>query len=404
MILAPLRSRDFRRLWLAYVVSTIGDVLFEVGVMVTVFERTGSAVQTVAVTVCLFLPRFLMGPIAGTWVDRHSRRWIMIGADLVSAALIACLLVVGTDRIVVLYAIVIGLGCVFPFRRPARLALLPNLVDTEQLVAANSLMQATAQAAFAFGYAAGGILAVYLGLMPLIALDLGSFLLAAGTVFLIRPDVEPPRRQRAADSSIVRDIRAGLKYLRNHRLARTLVQIEIAEHLPHGIWTSALMLVFTGQALGGDADDWGFQNGAFYAAAIGGAALAVGASSLIARYPGWTIIADGFLGGVFTIGYALSPNLGVALVFCVLMGPAVALRDVAQDSLLQASVDDEYMGRVQAMRSMGAQLVFMSGGVLFAWAADMLNVRWIYLAGGGFYILCGLYALSRPEIRRSRIG
>jgi hypothetical protein len=53
---------------------------------------------------------------------------------------------------------------------------------------------------------------------------------------------------------------------------------------------------------------------------------------------------------------------------------------------------------------MGAQAVFMGGGVLFAWVADQLDVRWIYLTGGTLYLLTGLFALSSRAIRRSRIG
>jgi MFS family permease len=402
--LAPLRSGSFRLLWVAYLVSAVGDVLLEVGIMVTVFERTGSALQTVGVTVAMYLPRFVMGPVAGAWVDRYSRRRIMVLADLASAALVGSLLLVGTDRLVLLYAIVVGLGCITPLRRPARLALIPTLVPRQQLVAANSLMLATQQAAMALGYGLGGVLILTLGLERLVAIDLTSFVVAGIAVTLMRiPGGETARSEHQAEP-LRQAMARGLTYLRNHELARALVGLEIFEHLPHGIWTSALMLVFTREALHGDAADWGYQNSLFFASTIVGAALAVAISGWVAQRPGWAIIADAFIGGVFTLGYALSPNLAVALVFCALMGPATALRDVAQDSLLQAGVDDAFMGRVQAMRTMGAQAVFMGGGVLFAWVADQLDVRWIYLTGGTLYLLTGLFALSSRAIRRSRIG
>ena len=131
---------------------------------------------------------------------------------------------------------------------------------------------------------------------------------------------------------------------------------------------------------------------------MAGALLAITMAGFVARRPGWAIIA-----GVFTIGYALSPSLGWALLFCALVGPAVSLRDVAQDSLLQATVNDEFMGRVQSMRTMGSQWVFMIGGATCAWLADQIDVRWIYAAGGGLYVLSGLYAFSRRAIRHSKI-
>jgi MFS family permease len=400
--LAPLRNRNFRLLWLAYLVSTMGDVFLEIGIMVTVYERTGSALKTVSVTVAMLLPRFLAGPFAGAWVDRYSRRKIMVGADLLSAALVSVLLLVDTTHLPLLYVVVVGLALVSPLRRPARMALLPMLMPRRDLVAANSLMLATQQAAQACGYALGGVFILKLGFETLVAIDLASFLLAGVAVMFIRIPGGETVAQKVVEP-LYRAIAEGLAYLRRHELARPLVALEVMENLPHGIWTPALMLVFTQRALGGDADSWGYQNGVFFTSTLVGATLAIGVSGLVARRPGWAIIVDGFVGGVFTLGYALSPSLGAALLFCALMGPAVALRDVAQDSLLQVSVDNRFMGRVQAMRSMGAQLLFMAGGALFAWLADQIDVRWIYVIGGALYMLVGCYALSKRALRHSRI-
>jgi hypothetical protein len=79
------------------------------------------------------------------------------------------------------------------------------------------------------------------------------------------------------------------------------------------------------------------------------------------------------------------------------------VRDVAQDSLLQASVKAEVMGRIYAMRAMLANLSFMLAGIGFAWLADQIPVRWIYGIGGLLYVGTALYALTSAAIRRSRI-
>ena len=68
---APLLNRDFRLLWLGFLVSSMGNVFFEVDIMVTVYQRTGSALKTIAVTVASMLPGFVVGPFAGAWVDRY---------------------------------------------------------------------------------------------------------------------------------------------------------------------------------------------------------------------------------------------------------------------------------------------------------------------------------------------
>ncbi|NKB71461.1 MAG: MFS transporter [Candidatus Latescibacteria bacterium] len=401
----PLRRRNYRLLWSAFLVSTAGDVFFEVGIIVAVFERTGSALQTMTVTVATFLPGFLLGPFAGAWVDRYSRRRLMIAADIASAGLVGALLLFEdiTTNMPLLYAIVVGLAAVSPLRKPARLALIPLLVPRRELVAANSLMLATQQVGRALGFALGGVLVLKLGIAGLIVINTATFALAAiAVLFIVLPDGENRSVKRTAEP-LRRSIAAGLSYLKNHPIARPLVVMEVLEHLPHGIWHSALMLVFTQQALGGQADAWGYQNSAHYGGTIVGATLAIALASWVGKRPGWAIIIDGFIGGLFTLGYALSPDLAWALLFSALMGPAAALRDVAQDALLQSCLDDEYMGRVQATRTMAAQLVFITAGVFFAWLADAVDIRWIYISGGLLYMLTGCYALSKIAIRRSRI-
>jgi MFS family permease len=403
---APLRRRNYRLLWTAFLVSTAGDVFFEVGVMVAVYERTGSVLETMAVTVATFIPGFLLGPFAGAWVDRYSRRRLMVAADAASALLVGLLLVfdAGGENQPLLYAVIVGLAAVSPLRRPARLALVPLLVPRDELMAANSLMLATSQVARALGFALGGVLVLSLGFVGLVCIDAASFVLAALAVALIRlpEEVEPAPKKK--HEPLRRSLAAGLAYLRSHPLARPLVALEIFEHVPHGIWYAALMLAFTREALGGGAEAWGYQNGAHYIGTIIGAVLAVGLAGWLGRRPGWAIILDGFAGGLFTIGYGLSPDLAWALLFAALMGPAVSLRDVAQDTLLQSCLQDEFMGRVQALRTMAAQSVMIISGVGCAWLADEIDIRWIYVGGGFLYVAAGFYAVSRRALRQSRIG
>jgi hypothetical protein len=111
-------------------------------------------------------------------------------------------------------------------------------------------------------------LILQLSLPTLIAINTSSFILAAIAVLLISlPSGEIKRAQRT-NEPLWQSIRAGLRYLRGHALARPLVVMEILEHVPHGIWNSALMLVFTQQALNANADAWGYQNGVHYVTTI----------------------------------------------------------------------------------------------------------------------------------------
>lgn len=407
MVSRLLRNRNFLLLWLAQIVSKLGDIFYNVGIMVTVFERTGSAVQTVGVMIASTLPSFLLGPVAGALVDRYPRKRVMIAMDLLRALLVALLLVLAIQdalSIWAVYLVVAGLAAAATFFEPARLAILPSLVDKEELVAANSLVMSTNQATNAIGYGLGGVLILAIGLPALITMDLGSFLFAALVAGLLAvPRRTADQRQGGRRVALHRSVIEGLRYLRYHPLARPLVTMEVLEHFPHAVWTSALMLVFTREVLNAGTQYWGYQNSIFFGGQLLGAAITAAVASKLARHPGLAIISNAFLFSGLTLSYALSPSVAFTLVLCFFFGPTSAMRDVAQDSLLQATVEPRVMDRIYATRNMLANLTFMLAGIGFAWLADQINVRWVYIVGGLMYFGTALYALSSAAIRGSQI-
>lgn len=409
-MLAVLRHRSFFILWLSLVASGVAQILLTVGVLVTVFEATGSALITAGVMVANTLPHFLFGPFAGALVDRFPRQRVMLLAELARAGLIALLLwqippdaTAGQANIWFVYAIVFGLATAAAFHQPARLAIIPQLIPRHQLVRANSLIMATIMGTQAIGFGLGGVLVIWLGFTTLTLLSIGLFLLAALLLPFVRVDAEAGRGLTYQPPRLMQSVREGFAYLRQQEPARTLVIVEVLEHVPHGVWTSGMMLVFVQQALNGTPADWGLQNALWNIGVLLGTAVAAMLSGWLARFPGWTIIANAALFSLLTIGYALSPSLAVALVLSFLSGPTFAMRDVAQDSLLQGTVEQGVIGRVYALRGTFANLNFMLAGLAFAYLADIVNVRWLYLAAGVMYMITAVYSLSKPAMRHSRI-
>ena len=404
-ITALLRNRNFDLLWLCHIIGTLGEVLFFAGVVVIVYERTGSALQAVGVSIAGTLPIALLGPLAGALVDRYPRQRVIAAGNLLRAGLVAALLVLvgdGVASVWTLYAITAGLATVNAFYTPARQALLPSLVPKAALVRANSVMMATYLGAYAAGFAVGGVLILKLGIRPLVLIDVALFV---GAALLIAP----LRTSAGADTPavihppVLSAISQGLAYLRDHRLARALVTMETLEHVPHGMYMSGMMLVFTQRALNADAAGWGYQNSGFFAGQLLGSLLAMSLAARLARQPGWAIIWNAFLSGVLTTAYAFSPSLAAAVAVSFMFGPPSAMRDVAQDSLLQARVEPAMLGRVYATRGMLANLSFLLSGLGFAWLADQVPVRWVYGLGGLLYVGTALYALSSVAIRHSHI-
>ena len=402
-----LRNRNFILLWLVNALTTLAIELFTVTVLVAIFEQTSSTVQAVGVMVSRTLPAFLLGPLAGVLVDRFPRKHVLISMDVVRLALIglSIWLLSINDQIPVLtiYLLMAAIAAAGVLHRPARLALIPSLVGQAEIVRANSLILVSNQVMLAISYTVGGWLILYLPLRQIIvgvsALIVGSIVAAA--LLKVPPLLsDRPVRQLHFFQTVL----DGWRYLRRHPIARPLTVMEAAEHVPHGIWTSALMLAFTFQVLGGDAADWGYQSTGYFAGMTLGSLGALFISNWLSRYPGYIIILNALIAGLLTLAYAVSPSVAFAVVLAVVFGLPGAVRDVAQDSLLQATVADEQLGRVYATREMLRNVVIMVAGVFFAWLSEQISVRWIYVIGGVAYMLTAVYAMSNQALRQSKMG
>jgi MFS family permease len=402
-----LHNHNFARLWLGQMISGTATILFDVGVMVAIYQATGSALQTAAVTVAATLPNFLLGPVAGAIVDRYPRRTVLILTDVGRALLVGSLLFIITPDVLpvwVLYFVVVGLSVAMTLYLPARSAIIPSLVTPGQLVTANSLIFSASPLYHALGYLVGGVLVLLISFRAFIWVSVSLFVVAAVLVAFVSAE----KRAKTAGAndlsiSLWQTIKDGAAYLRQHQLARALVTMEGLEHIGHGIWMPALLLIFVEQALGGNARDWGWQMGLYYAGQIFGVVLIMMATNTLARRPGWIIIINAFTTGLLTLVYAASPTLLFAHVLCFVFGVPYAWRDVAQDSLLQTSVDPAVLGRIYAFRGMFLNLMLMLSTLLFAWLADQIPIRWIYVVGGAVYLGTAVYALSRSAMRHSRI-
>jgi len=402
-----MKNKHYLYLWLVNVSTTLAIELFTVTILVSVFEQTSSTLQAAGTMVARTLPPFLLGPIAGVLVDRFPRKNMLIGMGCLQLLLVGVaigLLQGGGDiSVIAIYLLLAGLSAADSFHRPARMALIPSLVDSAHLVKANSFILASNQIMMAISYTAGGWLILSLPLYQITFAVIGLFGLATCTAI---PIAEPKRKQGTESGkreSVWRSWVSGWNYLREHPIARPLTIMETVEHLPHGIWTGAVMLAFTTKALHGDAVDWGYQATGYFTGMILGSLCALTISDWLARYSGRIIVFNACATGLFTLAYAGSQTVWVAVMWAFVFGPPFAIRDVAQDSLLQSTVEKGQLGRIYATREMLRNAVFMFAGVFFAWASDFVPIRTIYVVGGVLYLMTGLYALSNKPLRESSI-
>ena len=175
------RNRNYRLLWVAQIVSELGDWFYTLAVYHLLLELTGSKAQAVAFAVVLqVLPSTLAAPTAGVINDRLSRKRIMIGADAVRFFIVLGMLLVRTPSMVwLVYPLLFVETIAAAFFEPAHSAVIPNIVSEDQVLAANALASVTWSFCLAAGAALGGLLAAWLGRDVVFIVNAFSFLASA---------------------------------------------------------------------------------------------------------------------------------------------------------------------------------------------------------------------------------
>lgn len=214
-----LGVREFQGLLASSALSMAGDHVNRIAVAVLVYQRTGSPLAVTAAVACSYLTWLVGGPLLAALADRTPRRRLMLGCDLLRAALVA-LLVLPDVPLVLVFGVLVLVGVLSPPFDAARSALLPDVLTGDRYVVGNALQGTVFQAAQVAGFLVGGAVVAAVGVRGAMALDSATFLLSAAVLALRVHERPVPER---AEASLLADTAAGMRVVaREPRLRRLL--------------------------------------------------------------------------------------------------------------------------------------------------------------------------------------
>jgi MFS family permease len=345
---------QFRRLWMAQLISELGDWFYSLAIYDLILEKTGSGQAVSWAIIIQLLPWFFMTPLTGFLADRFPRRYLMIVADIVRGLVVLGLLWVrAASDIWIVYAL-LGAEVVFAsLFEPARTALLPNLTKPEELLPANALSSATWSFALTVGAALGGAVTALLGRNVAFVVNSFSFFLSAVLIQRIVVQEAHARAERKPGSEQVggiENLRQGVMYFRQNPRVMALVLAKTGLGCAGGY---LLLLAFLGETVFPVAGHGALAMGLLYAARGAGAGIGPLIGDYLTRGVEsrmWKMIGVSFLFMGFSyVAFSRAPNLPLAAlaVFCGHMGGSNIW--VVSTTLLQINTVDRFRGRVFAV-------------------------------------------------------
>jgi DHA3 family macrolide efflux protein-like MFS transporter len=399
-LLSVLRIRNFALLWSGQAISQIGDGLFYMAQIWLVLQLTGSALAMGTTLILTLLPRLAFQLIGGVSVDRYDRRMMMFLSDSIrSVVVLIFAILVATNQIqmIHIYFLSIIFGIISAFFQPAQSALIPNVVPTDSLIAANSLRNLTQQFSQILGPAiAGTLIAVpFIGVAGVSFLNAASFAIGALGIWLVRlPD--HLNGARKTNTSFTHDLRDGFRYLLRFRALLLIMLLSMALNFAASP-IEVLLPLFAKNILGQGSAGVGVLMASLGIGMVLGS-LGIGVWSPHARRGALAFTATAIAGVLFLM-VGIIPIFGVTFILFVTMGVLIAIVNTVLTAVMQAMIVDEYRGRVfslDALISMGlAPLAIALSGVV----ADAIGPSIVIIAGGVIVVVVSLIGLTFREIR-----
>ncbi len=398
------RHPDFVRLWAGETISIFGTLIGGLALSFTaILWLDATPLEISVLTGAQFVPGFVVGLVAGVWVDRLHRRPIMITADIgrfVALLTIPVAAVFDVLTIWQLYAVALTASTLTVFFDVAYQSYLPTLVDREQLVEGNAKLTASGSVAEVGSFSLSGWLVQLLSGPGTILIDAISFLGSAFFVWRIRTE-EPPPIPEHERTGVWHEAKAGLRFVVHEPLVRTLA-VSNAIAMSGNRMLSVVFLLYLNQEVG------------FGPGALGMIFAVGGVTSLAGSFMAGRAQFFGGLGPAMvlasvmrTVGTLFMPlatsvsALGASLLVanqCV-TDPAWAFYEINDVSLRQAVTPHEVQGRMFAscrFIEFGAMLVGTAiGGVL----GELIGLRETLFVAVGLTGLSAIWLAFSPVAR-----
>ncbi|MGH3275581.1 MAG: MFS transporter [Streptosporangiaceae bacterium] len=394
-----LWTRPFTLLAAGQAVSRLGDGLFATAVTWTALQSRG-ATGVALVASAATAPLLLSSLIGASYADRHDRRRLMIGADVIRLVLIAGLagaLLHGRLPILALAGFALAEGSASAIFTPARMALVPAVVPAGRLLRANGILQACFMASFGIGPLLLAPLLAFTDMPGVVAIDAATFAVSAASLAAIRL---VPSGESRADLGLRRDLAAGWRAVRAAPDVLLVLGTFVAALILASGFLSVGLPAWVSRAHGG-AGTLGLLQGAAGIAQLAGALVL--ARLRLRRLALMAVGAWGVLGG-FRLFLGGTDRLAIGLPLMAATGLASAATDIPLLALLQTTIPGRHLGKAMALWYTGIAAATTISPPLAALAIHAWGLTVSFaLSGSALVALSGLSAFRLTRRRAAEI-
>lgn len=390
-------------------ISTVGNSIFTILIMWYIFEKTQSPLLMSVIGSFIHISTFIVGPIAGVFVDRSNNPIKVLSVVLYFNAMILLLISIGIwtlsniHELIFILLLIFIRDCAYAFTHPAETKILPNAVEANNIPTIIGYRTSSSQIGALLGNALSGFLIVLLGIVGSVFINSITFLIAALLLNLLKPLKEfafSEKKEKKLttfikfDYSVFSEVISVVKIIYSNKQLRSILSITILINVAS--MTGPLYVVYVSEHLNENATIYGFLN---VAGLIGGiiSGVVMGVINKFVK-PNLLIVISYFITGVLFISLSFVTNYIFALPLYALVSFFLTLANIGLYSIQILIIPEDYLGRISStMMSLNVILIpaiNIIGGLI----AQTTSVGVVFLIAGIWTVLISLLALYFKDI------
>ncbi len=399
-----LKNKNFFCLWSAQIISQFGDRINQMALIGLIANRSPHSTWELSKLLSFtIIPVFIVGPIAGVYVDRWSRRSMLIVCDFLRGLLVLTIpfIFMNQKSMIPIYVVVFLTFCLSRFYVPAKMSIIPDLVEEKDLVVANSLVSLTGMIAFVLGCSSGGFLVEKIGPRGGFIWDAITFFISGMLLLFISPRMRLQLNKNkilitgkemltVIKKSVVQEMKEGISYLVNHKDIRFILNTLFILFAAAGA-IYVVIIVFIQESFNSVTRDLGLLAVFLGVGLFTGALLygRWGEKKFLFKTIFICLISGGAMLIVFSLMIQRTQNLFLGAFLSFLLGLIVGPVIIATNTIIHQVSDSQMRGKVFSGLEIVIHFAFLLAMLVSSKLSEHIDRFWLLIGVGSVFSAVG---------------
>jgi len=400
-----IENSELRKLWLGLTISYIGDTFYEIAIAWYIYSVTGSSLMVGLLLVAIFLPNVLFGLFLGVLVDRYARKKLMVislAIQTIATAVLVIAFVFDLFPLTALYIVTILLAIASAIFVPAQYSTIPEIVQKEDIISANSFFSSSQRIAQILGVVLGGSVIALLGVSFAIGINSFTFLIALLFIMALKNSFSTKQYKpdgKEDSNTMLSDVKEGFSWLKNNKVLLNILMIATVSNIALGpINILPPMLIKSVFELGPTSLGL-FEAALGLGVLLGGMSIGILKPNKVGLLFGLGLGSQGL--GMLTV--SIASGLTGALIGNFIFGLGLAGTILPVSTAFQTLVPSYLRGRISSINNLLTGIVIPLTYAFIGLLGDLVGPQYCYLYGGLLLGGCMSYALLFSKVRNYSI-